>query len=62
MEVKTAIIGEDVDLLVLVTALTPPEQDLLLFKPSHGKVPTKVFSSQELQKTGLTNNILFLQQ
>lgn len=57
---NVAIIGEDVDLMVLLMALTPPERQILIIKPSHGNVERKVYSSNDLQSEGLTNSILFL--
>lgn len=54
------IIGEDIDLLVLLTALAPIQQDILFVKPSHGKTETRIYSSKDSQKLGLKNNILFI--
>lgn len=49
-----------VDLLVLLMALTPAEQNILLVKPSHGKVARKVYSSQQLQTLGMKDSILLV--
>ncbi|KAJ8933618.1 hypothetical protein NQ314_013908 [Rhamnusium bicolor] len=57
---KVAIVGEDVDLLVLLMAVTPAEQNILLVKPSHGKVARKVYSSQQLQTLGMKDSILLV--
>ena len=35
----TIIVGEDVDLLVLMTQLTPTDKNVLLLKPGKNKVP-----------------------
>ncbi|KAJ8892861.1 hypothetical protein PR048_005442 [Dryococelus australis] len=56
---NVAVIGED-DLVVLLTALTPAEWEMLFVKPSHGKTKTKIYSSKYLQGLGLKNNILFV--
>ncbi|KAJ8878929.1 hypothetical protein PR048_019532 [Dryococelus australis] len=43
---NVAVIGEDVDLVVLLTALTSAEWEILFVKPSHGKTKTKIYSSK----------------
>ncbi|KAJ8880907.1 hypothetical protein PR048_017380 [Dryococelus australis] len=50
---KVAVIGEDMDLSVLLTAKTPADHNILLVKPDRGKVETN------MQQNGL-NEILFL--
>lgn len=57
---KVAIVGEDVDLIVLLMALTPTEQNILFVKPSRGKVARKVYSSQQLQTLGMKDSILLV--
>lgn len=57
---NVVIVGEDVDLLVLLTALAPDEREIFLVKPKHGKIEKKVYSSKQLQESGLKNSILFL--
>lgn len=47
---SVAVIGEDVDLAVLLVAKTPTDRDILLVKPGRGKVKTIVYSSQQLQQ------------
>lgn len=39
------VAGQDVDLMILITALTPGEIDVLLWKEARGNVPRKVYSS-----------------
>lgn len=39
-------------------ARTPSDQDIILVKPSRGKVPTTLFSNQELQNKGLDSILL----
>ncbi|CAH2107272.1 unnamed protein product [Euphydryas editha] len=51
------VVGEDVDLAVLLIASTPPTQDILLLKPGRGKTKTIALSTQ--QKLGY-EHILFL--
>lgn len=41
-------------------ALTPPEKEIFFVKPGRGKVETKIFSSQDLQKHSFCGSILFL--
>jgi hypothetical protein len=47
---NSAIITQDTDILVLLTALAPAEQEYLLVKPKLGRTPQKVFSSNYLQQ------------
>src|SRR5688572_11493360 len=54
-----AVIGEDVELAVLLMAKTPADPDILLVKPGRGKVQTNVYSTQQMQQLGL-KDILFL--
>lgn len=55
-----AVIGEDVDLVVLLIALTPPNTNIYFLKPSRGKVETKIFSTQQLQELSFYQSILLL--
>ena len=57
---NVAVIGEDVDLLVLLTALAPPESNILFVKPGRGKVESRMYSSLELQKPDFAESILFI--
>ncbi|GBM81066.1 hypothetical protein AVEN_100534-1 [Araneus ventricosus] len=45
-----AIIGEDVDLIMILIALAPAESDTYFMKPGKGKVEAKIFSTRKLQK------------
>ena len=54
-----AVIGEDVDLAVLLMVKTPTNRDILLVKPGRGKVKTSTYSVQEMQHLGM-KDILFL--
>jgi len=58
---RVVIVGEDTDLLVLIVALVPNTQDILLLKPFSGKQVARVYSSSALQVAlgPLTDNILF---
>ncbi|GBN35027.1 hypothetical protein AVEN_156749-1 [Araneus ventricosus] len=47
------VIGQDVDILVLLTALTPDYIDILMFKESKGKVKDRFYSSKYLQNSNL---------
>lgn len=44
------IVGQDVDLLVLLTALTPENREIFFLKPSMKKKVARVYSSLTLQK------------
>ncbi|GBL90150.1 hypothetical protein AVEN_135488-1 [Araneus ventricosus] len=45
-----AIAGQDVDLVVLLFALAPPESNIYFMKPGKRKVEAKLFSTRKLQK------------
>ncbi|GBL83316.1 hypothetical protein AVEN_110639-1 [Araneus ventricosus] len=42
--------GKDVDLVVLLIALAPPESNIYFMKPGKGKVEAKLFFTRKLQK------------
>lgn len=42
---KTVIVGEDVDLLVILIARTPSQKHIFFLKPGKGNVDTKIYSS-----------------
>ncbi|GBN85093.1 hypothetical protein AVEN_149210-1 [Araneus ventricosus] len=46
-------IGQDVDLLVLPTALTPDYMDILMSKEGKGKVKDRFYSSKDLRNSNL---------
>lgn len=46
---QVTIVGQDIDLLVLVIALSPADKDIFFLKPNIGKIKAKLFSSQNLQ-------------
>ena len=54
------IVGQDVDLLVLVIGLCPVDREILLLKPKIGKVQPKVFSTLniKLNYLGISNFII----
>ncbi|GBM60035.1 hypothetical protein AVEN_147598-1 [Araneus ventricosus] len=45
-----AIIGEDIDLIVILIALAPAESDIYFTKPGMGTVEAKIISTRKLQK------------
>ncbi|KAL7307868.1 hypothetical protein TKK_0000187 [Trichogramma kaykai] len=45
---QVVIVSEDIDILVLMTALTPPELEILLLKPAKTKKPEEVYSSKSI--------------
>ncbi|XP_072153362.1 uncharacterized protein [Bemisia tabaci] len=59
---QVAIVGEDIDLLVLMVALTPAPSDVPLLKPGKGKNAAQIFSANELQTSNanLKKSILFI--
>ncbi|GBM31901.1 hypothetical protein AVEN_183299-1 [Araneus ventricosus] len=61
---QVVAISQDVDLLVLLTALTPDDMDILMLKEGEGKVKDRFYSSKDLQNSNLVmdykSSILFL--
>ncbi|KAF2898471.1 hypothetical protein ILUMI_07703 [Ignelater luminosus] len=57
-----ADIGEDVDVMVLMVALTPVNKDIYLLKPGKGKNKNVIYSSAAEQKrhSSIKNHLLFL--
>lgn len=57
-----AVVGEDVD-LVLLTALTPGNRNIFLFKPGKSNTRNRLYSSTKLKAThkDIKDHILFLQ-
>jgi hypothetical protein len=45
----TVIVGEDIDILVIMTARTPPNLEIFFLKPEKGKVEQKIYSSSSLE-------------
>ncbi|GBN82116.1 hypothetical protein AVEN_224052-1 [Araneus ventricosus] len=45
-----AIIGEDVNLIMILIALAPAESDIYFMKHGKGKVEAEIFSTRKLQK------------
>lgn len=54
---SVVVVGQDVDLLTLIAALTPEEKTVLLLKEAQGNVPRKIYSSQEIQNSNILRNI-----
>lgn len=44
------IIGEDIDLLVILIALSPSDKEIFFLKPGRNKVLPKMYSSRSLDK------------
>ncbi|GBN02737.1 hypothetical protein AVEN_50971-1 [Araneus ventricosus] len=61
---QAVVIGQDVDLLVLPTALTPNYMDILMLKEGKGKIKYRFYSSKDLRNSNLVieckKSILFL--
>lgn len=43
------VVSEDVDVLVLLTALSPIDREIYFRKPPKGKIPQKVYSSKSIE-------------
>lgn len=57
---SVVIVGEDVDLLIILNAIAKKQQKNIYFmKPGKGKSPIRLYSSDSLQKSALTRYILF---
>lgn len=56
---SVAVIGEDVDLILLLIDKTPDGRDIVFQKPGRGKTETRIFSIQDLQQLKL-DDLLFL--
>ncbi|CAH2105568.1 unnamed protein product [Euphydryas editha] len=54
------IVGEDVDLAVLLVRFAPPIINVLFMKPGRGHVETKLFSVRQLQQLPFAKTILLL--
>lgn len=56
------LVGEDVDHLVLMIALTPSDRNLIFLKPGRGRMLARQYSSSDLQTSlgSLKDYILFL--
>ncbi|KAF2900916.1 hypothetical protein ILUMI_05270 [Ignelater luminosus] len=56
------IVGEDVDVMVLIVALTPEDKDIYLLKPEKGENKNVINSSAAEQKrhSSIKNHLLFL--
>ncbi|KAJ8876188.1 hypothetical protein PR048_024097 [Dryococelus australis] len=52
--------GEDVDLLILLTAFTPPDRHVYLMKPGRGNIQDKVYSTRQSQELPFSGSILFI--
>ncbi|GBN30579.1 hypothetical protein AVEN_75146-1 [Araneus ventricosus] len=61
---QIVVIGQDVDLLVLPTALTPDYMDILMLKEGKGKIKDRFYRSKDLRNCNLMiefkKSILFL--
>ncbi|KAL4702881.1 hypothetical protein ACJJTC_005792 [Scirpophaga incertulas] len=59
---NVVIVSEDIDVLVILTALANESREIYFLKPSRGKVKQKIFSSKSLEKSlpKCKEHILFL--
>ncbi|KAJ8893800.1 hypothetical protein PR048_006401 [Dryococelus australis] len=56
---SVVVIGDDVDLLVLLTALTPPDRNVYFMKPGRGNIEDKIYSTRQVQEVPFSGSILF---
>lgn len=60
-ETPVVVVREDVDLIVLLTALTPQNNIIYFFKPGKGNIKSRFYSSDSFQgNEECKSNILFL--
>lgn len=59
---NVTVVGEDIDLLTLLIALTSPEEDVYFLKPGRKNVDEKILSTTQIQDNypGVIDVILFL--
>lgn len=59
---NVVIVSEDIDILVILTALVDEDREIYFLKPSRGKVQQKIFSSKSLENSfpKCKEHILFL--
>ena len=59
---NVVIVSEDIDVLVILTALVNEDREIYFLKPARGKVQQKIFSSKSLEKSfpKYKEHILFL--
>lgn len=57
---SVTIIGEDIDLLVLLVAMGNSEEKVYFKKPSHGNTPEKIYSTNSFKHKDLQSYLLFL--
>ncbi|KAJ8671769.1 hypothetical protein QAD02_003028 [Eretmocerus hayati] len=55
----TMIVGEDIDLLVILTQLSNEKEELYFFKPGKGKIPHYYFSCKSFQPNDLSHLVAF---
>ncbi|KAJ8878756.1 hypothetical protein PR048_019342 [Dryococelus australis] len=54
------VIGEYVDLLVLLTAPIPSDRNVYFMKPGRGNIEDKIYSTRQLQELPFSGSILFI--
>ncbi|KAJ8671110.1 hypothetical protein QAD02_002369 [Eretmocerus hayati] len=59
MHIPTMIVGEDIDLLVILTQLTLITDNVYFFKPGRSKIPDRFFSCQSFHPEALTHLVAF---
>ncbi|KAJ8685740.1 hypothetical protein QAD02_021533 [Eretmocerus hayati] len=59
MNVPAIIVGEDIDLLVILTQLADEHDLVYSFEPGKGKTPSKYFSSRSFHPEHLSNSVAF---
>ena len=54
---QVLVVGQDVDLVVLLAALSPDEKDILFLKEAIGNVKQRMYSSRDLQSSSIIRNL-----
>jgi hypothetical protein len=58
---SVVLVGEDTDLLIMLTALAPPSNNIFFLKPGKGKLPNNMYSPRNFQHSEkVKNSLLFL--
>ena len=59
---NVVVIGEDIDLLVILTALTPRKHEIFFLKPAKGPInDDQLFSSRQSLHSKMKSSIMFIQ-
>lgn len=54
---QVLVVGQDVDLVVLLAALSPDDKDIIFLKEAIGNVKQRMYSSRDLQSSSIIRNL-----